>query len=62
MWVPAPLYEALPCLYIFIGTAALFLTDEAFGWFLGAILIVAGALSWITRRANREPIIGSTLT
>lgn len=59
MWVPRPLYEALPYVYVAAGAAALgaaFLVDRAphgLLMLLGGLGITVGLVLWMRRRDFR---------
>jgi len=59
MWIPRPLYEAVPYLYIAVGAAMLaaawFMEQLPSGWLLagGAAGLVAGLVIWLRRRDYR---------
>jgi len=59
MWIPRPLYEAIPYAYIAGGglmlTAAWFMDAGPRGWLLaaGASGLVAGLVIWLRRRDYR---------
>jgi hypothetical protein len=61
MWLPKPLYELLPYLYIFVGLgvvygAALFagrLWGSTLTFFLGLAIMAAGVAIWMKRRGAR---------
>jgi hypothetical protein len=59
MWIPRPLYEAVPYLYIAAGAsmlaAAWFMEQLPGGWLLagGGAGLVAGLVIWLRRRDYR---------
>jgi hypothetical protein len=59
MWIPRPLYEAIPYLYIAAGAlmlaAAWFMEQLPRGWLLagGAAGLVIGLVIWLRRRDYR---------
>jgi hypothetical protein len=61
MWLPAPLYETLPYLYLTVGATAVLMTKDPLGWFCGSVLIFTGIAIRRTRRLRRQPIVGSRL-
>jgi hypothetical protein len=61
MWIPGPIYEALPYLYIAVGLTAVLALEHPLAWFCGGVLAVVGTLIAAMRRSNRNPIIGSRL-
>ena len=59
IWIPRPVYEALPYLYVAAGTAMLaggyFLPPGWSGWVMvaGVAVVVAGLVLWMHRRDYR---------
>jgi len=59
MWLPRPLYEAVPYLYLGVGAALLAVAFFAAGgpsgllFGLGAVSLVAGLVLWMRRRDYR---------
>jgi hypothetical protein len=61
MWLPKPIYELLPYLYVLIGVlvlgAAAALTGRAAGstviFFVGLTIMVLGVAVWMKRRSTR---------
>lgn len=59
MWIPRPMYEAIPYAYIVAGVllvaAACFMERGPRGWLLaaGAAGLVAGLVIWLRRRDYR---------
>jgi len=60
MWIPRPVYEVLPYLYMVLGAgllgAAYFMPTGPRGWLLaaGAIGLTLGLVLWMRRRDYRE--------
>jgi hypothetical protein len=61
MWLPKPLYELLPYLYVLIGllvigAAALFahrVPGSSISFFVGLAIVVLGVVVWMKRRSAR---------
>ena len=61
MWLPKPLYELLPYLYVLIGllvigAAALYthgVLGSSISFFVGLAIIVLGVVVWMKRRSTR---------
>jgi hypothetical protein len=61
MWLPKPLYELLPYLYVLVGLgvvyAAAALAQRLWGstlvFFLGLAIMAAGVAIWMKRRSTR---------
>ena len=61
MWLPKPLYELLPYLYVLVGLGVLYgaarFAERAWGstltFFLGLAIMAAGVAIWMKRRSTR---------
>lgn len=60
VWIPTPLYEAIPAASVMLGgllIASAFLVEGAAGGLLlglGGLAVTAGALLWMKRRGYRK--------
>jgi hypothetical protein len=61
VWIPGPLSEAFPYLYIIIGLVARLAIHHPLARFCTGLLVTAGIAIARARRASRHPIIGSKL-
>jgi hypothetical protein len=53
MWLPGPLYEALPYLYLVASVAAILSLNSFFALVSGCLFAVAGVWVWRLRRQYR---------
>lgn len=54
VWLPGPLYRALPFAYIIAGLLTILLIDSLFALLSGTMLLVAAAMLWWWRRKSRR--------
>ena len=47
--LPPFIYERLPSLYLLAAIAIITLSDQPLLWFAGALLFIAGAVTWMMR-------------
>jgi hypothetical protein len=54
VWLPAPVYNLLPLVYLVVGIATMLLIDSLFALLSGGMLMLAAALLWKWRRGWRR--------
>ena len=52
--LPPFIYERLPSLYLLAAIAIITLSEQPLLWFAGALLFIAGAVTWMMRSSYRR--------
>jgi hypothetical protein len=60
VWLPGPLYRALPFAYIIAGLLTILLIDSLFALLSGTLLVAAAMLWWWRRKSRRTGFASDT--
>jgi hypothetical protein len=61
MWIPAPLHETLPYLYVAVGGLTVAMVNNLLAWICGGFLVFIGSILWLALPMPRRFCLTSLL-